>query len=390
MDVRERYLTGAITDDLSEKMVFLGGARQVGKTTLARQLVAPRYQSSYYSWDRVRERRAALKGEWPPDSELILLDEFHKYPKWKTWIKGEYDALHHRYKFLLTGSARLNIYRRGGDSLQGRYHYYTLHPFSYAELSGYSGRIEPGEELIFQNQTSSSAFDVIMEFGGFPEPLLRQDKRFLRRWHNERVERFFREDIRELTMIRDFGSLTLLADLLPERASSILSINSLAEDLQVNYRTAAHWLDIFEQFYYCFRLPPYQSRKIVSVRKEKKLYLWDWSHIEHDGPKLENLVGLHLLKFCDCLYERDGWKVSLSYLRDTKGRETDFLVTFNNRPWFAVEVKSRERGLSKNLLYFRENMGIPWCYQVVNDRGRDYVKGGVRVMPVHKFLSARV
>ena len=129
---------------------------------------------------------------------------------------------------------------------------------------------------------------MLYKFGGFPEPLIKQNHRFLRRWHNERTERFFKEDIRDLTMIRDFGNLTLLSDLLPERTSSILSINSLAEDLQVNFRTVANWLDTFELFYYCFRIPPYQSKKIAAVRKEKKLYLWDWSVIEEDGQRLEN------------------------------------------------------------------------------------------------------
>lgn len=134
MSVKNRYLTKAIESDLSEKMVFLGGPRQVGKTTIAKDLIAVHFKYRYYNWDKLSERNAALNGEWPAETELIVLDEFHKYRKWKTWLKGEYDTLKSKYKFLLTGSSRLNIYRRGGDSLQGRYHYYRLHPFSYVEL----------------------------------------------------------------------------------------------------------------------------------------------------------------------------------------------------------------------------------------------------------------
>ena len=207
-------------------MVFLGGPRQVGKTTTVKELVSKEYISSYYLWDKIKHRRSAIQGEWPPDAELIILDEFHKHSKWKTWIKGEYDTYKTKYKFVLTGSARLNIYRRGGDSLQGRYHYYTLHPFSIAEILNTYPCFEPHKEPIFQKPINISGFNMLYEFGGFPEPMIKQDKRFLRRWHNERTERFFKEDIRELTAIKDFGNLLLLSDLLPERVGSILSINS--------------------------------------------------------------------------------------------------------------------------------------------------------------------
>jgi len=388
MDIKDRYLTENIKEDLKEKMVFLSGPRQVGKTTTARELVSRDFNSSYYIWDKISDRRIALKGEWPPDSELIILDEFHKHSKWKTWIKGEYDTCKDRYSFLLTGSARLNIFRRGGDSLQGRYHYHILHPFSIAETVNLTPLIKPFDELIFHDDPGSEGLSILLEFGGFPEPLIKQDNRFLRRWHNERVERFFKEDIRELTMIRDFGNLSLLTELLPDKTSSILSINSLAEDLQVNYRTVANWLDTFDQFYYCYRIPPFQSRKIASVRKEKKLYLWDWSVIEEDGQRLENLVASHLLKYCDYLYSYEGYKVSLFFLRDSTGREIDFLFTVNNKPWFSVEVKNNDSTVSKNLFYFKEKLSIPYNYQVVKRCRNERMQKGVRVMPASKFLTA--
>lgn len=391
MKVNARYLVKTLKTDLNEKMVFLGGPRQVGKTTVAKDLIAVHFKHKYYNWDKLSERNAALNGEWPVDTELIVLDEFHKYRKWKTWIKGEYDTLKDKYKFLLIGSARLNIYRRGGDSLQGRYHYYRLHPFSYVELhSSIKSLPEPGEELVFFEKTSHTDFDDLFHFGGFPEPLFKQNERFLRRWHNERLERFFKEDIRELTMIQDFGSLSLLADLLPEKTSSILSINSLARDLGINFRTVARWLDTFETFYYCFRVPSFQSKKVASVKKEKKLYLWDWSQIKNRGAKIENMVASHLLKFCNYHYDFNGWKVTLNYLRDSSGRETDFLVCLNDKPWFAVEVKTSEMNISKHLLYFRKKLNITHCYQIVLENNKDYMKNGIRVMPVEKFLTALI
>ncbi|MBT3388623.1 MAG: ATP-binding protein [Desulfobacula sp.] len=390
MSMKSRYLTENIVEDLSEKMVFLGGPRQVGKTTIAKKLVSAGIKSTYYNWDRIKDRSLALKGEWAPGTRLIILDEFHKHSKWKTWIKGEYDTHKDKYKFLLTGSARLNIFRRGGDSLQGRYHYYTLHPFSLAELNKSTPHVKPLNELVFHEGSAKEEFDALFEFGGFPEPFLKQNHRFLRRWHIEKTERFFSEDIRELTLIKDFGNLALLAEILPEKTSSILSINSLAEDLQVNFRTVANWLDTFEQFYYCFRIPPFHSGKIASVRKEKKMYLWDWSSIKDDGPRLENFVACHLLKFCNYLYSYEGYDVSLSFLRDSTGREVDFLVTFNNKPWFSVEVKNKDAGISKNLYYFRDKLSIPYSYQIERKCKNERMKNGIRVMPADKFLTALI
>jgi len=390
MGLKNRYLTPFIREDLGEKMVFVGGPRQVGKTTLARELIGSALKSQYYSWDKLSQRQKALKGEWESEPQLIILDEFHKHRKWKTWLKGEYDHYKKEYKFLLTGSARLNIYRRGGDSLQGRYHYYRLHPFSLAEIEGLSPQSKPGDKLVFKSQVKSADLSLLKTFGGFPEPLIKQNARHLRRWHNERLERFLKEDVRDLTLIQDIGSLSLLIELLPEKVSSILSINSLSKDLGVNFRTMARWLDLFEQFYYCFRISPYQSRKFSAVKKEKKLYLWDWSPIQDLSRKFENMVASHLLKYCHYLYDVQGWKVDLYFLRDSTGREVDFVICLNNKPWFCVEVKNKDTNLSKHLFYFKEKLEIPFSYQITSEGSKDFEKNGIRVMPAAKFLSAFV
>ena len=390
MESTNRYLTHPIRTDLQETMVFLGGPRQVGKTTLAVDLVGKAFRSVYFNWDKADQRRQALKGLWPADGELIILDEFHKHTKWKSWIKGEYDTNKNRYKFLLTGSARLDIYRRGGDSLQGRYRYYRLHPFSVAELAKTRTKNELNKELTFSDEKVDAAYETLLQYGGFPKPLLKQDQREWRRWQNERLEKIIREDVRDLSMVKDIGNLTLLAELLPERTSSVLSINSLAEDLQVNFRTVQNWLNILDRLYFCYRLSPFQNRKIASVRKEKKLYLWDWSPITEEGSRIENLVASHLLKFCHYLHDVDGWKTELFYLRDSTGREVDFLVTVDGKPWFAVEVKSGKAQIATPLFYFRDKLKIPYCYQVLSRSETDFLKEGIRVMPLAKFLTAFV
>ncbi len=385
-----RYLQPPIIESLAEKMVFLGGPRQVGKTTMAKQIGETLSPAHYYNWDTIKNKKTFLEGNWSIDSNLIILDEFHKYSRWKTWIKGEYDEHKERYKFFITGSARLNVYRRGGDSLQGRYHYYRLHPFSLSEVENlYSNKLpNPGEELSFQSKDYTNTLSDLLTYGGFPEPFLKQSERHLRIWNLERMERFFKEDIRELTLIQDISSMQILSEILPERAGGILSLNSLREDLQVSHRAISRWMDILEEFYFSFRIFPFQSKKYRALKKEPKLYLWDWSQIKNPGAKLENLVASHLLKFCNYLWDREGYKCELHYLRDQEKREVDFLVTIDKKPWFAVEVKQSVDKLHKNLLYFKDRLSIPYCYQVVLNSKEDYIKDNVRVMPIAKFLSS--
>lgn len=390
--MKQRYLSESIAADLKSKMVFLGGPRQVGKTTIAKDIIGSGQKSQYYTWDKIDQRRRALKGEWDPESSLVLLDEFHKYTKWKTWIKGEYDTHKGRHQFLLTGSARLNVFRRGGDSLQGRYHYYRLHPFSLAEVLKKKNKISPGKELVFQNYHAedASAVETLLRFGGFPEPFLAQDERSWRRWINERHERFLKEDVRDLTRIQDIGNFSLLTELLPQRVSSILSINSLSQDLQVNFRTASLWLDVLENFYYSYRLSPYASKKIAAVKKEKKLFLWDWSEIENEAARFENMIGSHLLKLCHYLQDTEGWKTELYYLRDHHGREVDFMICQNQKPWFAVEVKLNDESISPHLTYFREKLSIPYVYQIVKKGNVNVFKNSVHLMSADRFLNALV
>ncbi|MDP2933405.1 MAG: AAA family ATPase, partial [bacterium] len=273
--MQKRYLSEAITADLKEKMVFLGGPRQVGKTTFGRKTIAAHYrQPAYFNWDYRPDRQDILNFTWPAEADLLFFDEIHKYKKWKNLVKGLYDKHRDDFDILVTGSARLDLYRRGGDSLQGRYHYYRLHPFSLAEASGRSGQQKPGSPLTFSpNKSDVNILKQLLAFGGFPEPFIAQNEKRLRRWRNERLERLFREDIRDTEIIRDLSSMELLADLLPTKAAGQLSINTLREDLEVSHKAVKRWLDLLERFYYHFRIYPFAGRKIRSLKKEPKLYL---------------------------------------------------------------------------------------------------------------------
>jgi len=388
--MKKRYLIPHILRDLNEKMVFIGGARQVGKTSLAKYIAENYFKHyDYLNWDARDDRKNILQSQFKGNAEIILFDEIHKYKDWKNYLKGQFDKHKDDFKILVTGSARLDVYRRGGDSLMGRYYYYRLHPFSLAEFLERGNEIVPFKEIVFQEsgKETKEALEIALKFGGFPEPLLKQNEKELRRWHNQRLERLVREDIRDLENIRELSLLHVLVDILPDRVGSLLSLNSLREDLSVAHKTVAHWMDILERFYYHFRIYPFHHKKIRSLKKEPKLYLWDWSEVPDErGARLENIVASHLLKMCHFLNDVEGYKTDLHFLRDAEAREVDFLVTESGKPWFAVEVKSNSREVSKSLPYFGDRLDIPFLYQAVSEKDVDIRKDKVRIISLDKFI----
>jgi len=344
------------------------------------------------NWDNRDDRREIRAARWPGGRALVVLDELHKWRSWKGWIKGEFDKHRGRLGFLVTGSARLDLHRRGGDSLQGRYRHYRLHPFSFAEVHR-TRRVfgtKPGEELDIPARGSQEVVEVLMQHGGFPEPFLAQSSRTLRRWQTERIDRFFREDVRDLESVRDLSSIQTLADLIPERVGSPLSLNALREDLEVSHRAVTHWIEILERLYYIFRLRPFTARGVRGLRKMPKSYLWDSSLLREQAARFENLIALHLLKLCHFMRDVDGYETGLHYLRDRTGREVDFMVTIGRKPWFAVEAKLRETRIDPALTYYRDRLRIPWTYQVTLEGTRDFVEDGVRCLPARLFLGALV
>ncbi len=390
----KRYLEKAILGDLKDRMVFISGPRQVGKTTLAQQLGEKFFANDYeyLNWDNRQDRKAILGGVLSADKKLFIFDEIHKYRNWKNYLKGVYDKYKGKFNILVTGSARLDIYRRGGDSLLGRYRSYRLHPFSLQELSGEKTHSASFKELVFldNSKRQKELFNALFKFGGFPEIFIKQSEKTLRRWHNERVDRLIKDDIRDIENIRDISALQVLVELLPDKVGSLFSLNSLREDLNVTHKTISLWVDILEKFYYHFRIYPFKSSLIKYLRKEPKIYLWDWSEIKDESAKFENMLASHLLKFCNFLFDTEGYDTQLYYLRDKEQREVDFLVTVENRPWFCVEAKSLFKGVPSPLRYFGAKLKIPFIYEVVREEGVDILKDGVRIISASKFLSALV
>ncbi len=357
-----------IRKDLQKKMVFIGGPRQVGKTTLAQQLLHNYREGhpGYLNWDNPEHRRKILNGEWPREQKLIIFDEVHKFKNWRNLIKGYYDTFKKNHQFLVTGSARLDLYRKGGDSLLGRYYYHRLHPFHVDELP-----------------TNVAA--KLFQFGGFPEPYLTKDPTELKRWHLQRRERVIYSDVRDFDSIKDISMMDLLVEALPVRVGSPLSRKALSEDIQVDQKTVERWLQILERVYYIFRLSPFGAPRIKAVKKEQKMYLWDWSENDNLGKRWENFIASLLLKYCHTLEDRRGDKMELRYLRDQTGRETDFVVTRNRRPLFAVEAKLSDRIPDPTLRYFSERTNIPIFIQVFREGSGISLTEKVSSMPLSEF-----
>lgn len=387
---KPRYLEAIIIKDLQEKMVFIGGPRQVGKTTLTKNIGADLYHHRVYlNWDSPNHRKMITGSVFPAEADLVIFDEIHKYRPWKNYIKGFFDTRKDQLPIIVTGSARLDLYRRGGDSLQGRYHYLRLHPFSVGELLSNSWQVEPFHELTFvpESKQLEEIYHDLFTFGGFPEPFIKKNQQFLRRFHNERVERLINEDIRDVERIQDLSMLLVLADLLPSKVGSLLSVQSFQEDLLVTNKTVSKWIETLERFYYHFSIRPFSAKTIRSLRKMPKIYMWDWSQVESDSKRFENLIASHLLKTVNLLYDYFGYKAELYFLRDREGHEVDFLVTVNKKPWFMVEAKQSDVNISQQMLFFKEKLNVPFVYQVVDKPGVDFVQNTVRVISAGKFLS---
>ena len=349
-------------------MVFVAGPRQVGKTTLARRLLGRK--PGYLNWDVAPDREAILRGELPP-ANFWVFDEIHKYRLWRRFLKGLYDSRRANQRILVTGSARLDFYRYGGDSLQGRYHLLRLHPLSAGEL-GLRSRAEVLD---------------LLTLGGFPEPFFTGREREARRWSREYRNLLVREELTSLERVTDLGRIELLMVRLPELVGSPLSINALREDLQVSHATVANWVAILERLYAVFRVAPFGAPRIRAVRKEQKHYHLDWSLVPGDAQRFENLVGAHLLKWVHFLQDTEGRDVDLRYFRDVDGREVDFVVVERRRPTHLVECKWADGPVDRGLRYLKLRFPEAEAWQLSATGTKDFVSPeGIRACPALELL----
>ncbi len=390
MRIKQRYLENQVEQDAlaAKKMAFISGPRQVGKTTLAKNLL--KVEANYFNWDMTTFRR-----KWAKDPTAIVhnlgpgpvvLDELHKYRFWKRSLKGLYDQFGNHLPLIVTGSARLDLFRKGGDSLLGRYLPYRLHPFSVAEAK------DPKHPDELEPTKSRFPLKDLLRFSGFPEPLLTGDQGKARRWSRLRMERILMEDVRDLRAVANLSQLQLMVDLLPTKIGAPLSLNSLREDLEVAYGTVRSWIQLLNSLYIIFSIQPYAKNIKRSLKAEKKIYLFDPLMIEQEGAALENTIALHLLKACHYWTDTAQGHFELFYVRTKEKEEVDFCICRDKKVWMLVECKSSDIHINPHLIKFTRLLKPRFAFQAVRKKGfdRQNLATGIRIIDAERFLSMLV
>ncbi len=385
------------------QMAFLMGPRQVGKTTLEGKVSEKFPKHFYLSWDNPAERLLFIEGPNAIAAQLgletisssrpvLVFDEIHKFGKWKNFLKGFFDKYENQVKLIVTGSARLNLYSRGGDSLMGRYFYYRVHPLSVAEIT--SPTLIDTEIRALPKPITDADWEALLLFGGFPEPFVQRSKNFSTRLKKMRRDQLFYEDIRDSTRIQEIAQMEMLAELLQNQAAQSLDYQSLSKKVRISADTVRRWIEVLKSFYFCFAIQPWSKNISRSLIKEPKLYLWDWSLVENRGQRNENFVASHLLKAVHLWNDRGFGEYGLYYLRTKEKKEVDFLVVREGKPWFLVEVKTGPSGLSKSLGYFQKITKAQHAFQVTFDLpyvdANCFAEHQPIIVPAKTFLSQLV
>jgi uncharacterized protein len=400
-----RIYTKLIEEHLKNynQMVFIVGPRQSGKTTTSQLLSQSVFETFYLNWDNLDHRKLILDG---PESlarhhslatlsrkkKVIIFDEIHKYRKWRSYVKGFFDTYKKSVSIIVTGSSKLDILNRGGDSLMGRYFLYRLHPLTLSELK----RASPAKkEISPPKKPNVNTFHRLLKYGGYPDPYLKKSSIFLNRWMKLRNQQLFREDIRDLSRIQDLHQLELLAHILESQSGQLVNYSSLSNKIRTSVDTARRWLKTLETFYFCFLIKPWSKNVPRSLLKEPKAYLWNWTSIQDEGSRFENFISLHLLKAAHFWSDMGLGNYKLWFLRDKNKREVDFLVTRNEVPWVLVEAKlSQKSSLNPNLFYYQKKLKAAHAFQVVcrmNYIQKDcFQRQTPTIVPAETFLSQLV
>lgn len=361
----------AILNDLEKKIVLLVGPRQAGKTWLAKDIAKDFPNSVYLNYDQLQDRNIMMEQAWPPKTDLLILDELHKMPNWKNFLKGLYDTKEDNLRLLVTGSARLETYDHVGDSLAGRYFRHRLMPLSLAEL-----------KHVNENYT----LDHLMERGGFPEPFLAADKIDAQRWRLQYLTTMLSTDVFDVEVIQNLKGLNLLVNILRQRVGSPVSYQSISEDAAISPTTVKKYIQILESLFVIFTVTPYSHNIARSLLKEPKIYFYDSGLVQGDeGIVFENTVAVSLLKHVNALTDAKGENHRLHYLRTKDGHEVDFALTHEDSIINMIEVKLSSKNISKSLLHFKSKYPFP-AIQLVKNIKQGFITEDVSIEPAERFL----
>lgn len=323
---------------------------------------------------------------------LIILDEIHKYRDWKNYLKGIYDQFYDSYRFLVSGSGRLDIYQKGGDSLTGRYFMFHLWPFTVAELAEQHVSFDqfisdPLRVATERTLELKQIWENLAELSGFPEPYLSGKSATWRRWSNRYAQQLIREDIRDLTDIKSSAAMETLYHLLPSKIGSPLSIPSLSGDLQVSYNSIQNWLSVLERFFMLFSITPWTSRIARAIQKERKIYLFDTPRIKDNGARFENMVALELWRAVTSWNDLGLGNFALHFIKNKEQQEVDFLLARDDEPFLLLEAKLSDLQPSPALKKFQHMLNVP-ALQLVNegDGYRVFTNGGQKIVIAPAWL----
>ncbi|MGD9160851.1 MAG: ATP-binding protein [Desulfobacteraceae bacterium] len=362
-----------------KNMVFISGPRQAGKTTFAEDIALNETASLYFNYDIPANKKTLLTNpaffeEIDRDFNtipLVILDEIHKYQDWKNYLKGIYDGYAKEFRFLVTGSGRLDLSRKKGDALAGRYLHYHLFPFTNGEI--FSSGIGPENighllDLPRQSNEAQEAWETIFNVSGFPEPFLNGAKQKYRRWKNAYHTRIIRDDIRDEFAVKQIDTMETLYSILPDFVGNPLSCSNQARTLKVTHKTIDSWITIFEKFMLLFIIRPYHKSISRSLTKSPKIYFFDPCLVRDESLRFENMAALELQRAVTMWTDYGSGDYKLWFLRNKDKEEVDFLITKDNEPLLMVEAKFSETSVSPHLFKFQNILNIP-AVQLVHQKG---------------------
>lgn len=347
---------------LGNRMLFLSGPRQVGKTTLVKNRLCSG-EGSYYNWDDRKVRMAFQKDPEffvQTQAPWVCFDEIHKRPKWKDILKGVYDSHKDRFRFVVTGSARLETFKKSGDSLFGRYFHTHLFPLNLPDLAQTDFQF-PEELIQFLERAADlndgTELEKLLVFSGFPEPFYKESQTFYKRWSAQHHDLIITEDLKELSKIMEVDKVEHLLEMLVPNVCQPVSNKGLATDLETAPSNIKRWLEILSRVQLIFSVPPYSKKIRRSYTVEKKWYFMDWCAAK--GNVFENYVACSLLRAVALYNDRYGEKMSLHYVRTFDGTEVDFLICRDGLPWLLVEAKEGSPEVSNAVYRFSHELRVP-------------------------------